>query len=132
MLRQEEVGISAYAPEESPADLRVDQLLTSMMFGLHSTLDPELEEQFDRYYYLLSRKPDALGPDEVEELETLKNSVGKQGVLGDSRRDQMIYEVIDRFLATESSLEPDEREEKEEWTKKQAVDFWTSFDGVDS
>ena len=34
--------------------MRVDQLLTSEHFGLHSTLDPDIEAKYEEYYKLLS------------------------------------------------------------------------------
>ena len=37
--------------------LRVDQLLTSPLFGLGSTLDPETEREFNEYYALLAKTP---------------------------------------------------------------------------
>ena len=42
--------------EESPSRFRVDQLLTSSFFGLDTTIDPDVEKEFAKYYALL-RKP---------------------------------------------------------------------------
>jgi energy-coupling factor transporter ATP-binding protein EcfA2 len=38
----------------NPAGMRADQILTSPLFGLHSTIDPRLEELFQQYYVLLA------------------------------------------------------------------------------
>jgi hypothetical protein len=79
--------------------LRVDQLLTSPLFGLHSTLDPSLDRDFRDYYALLPRTD--LSDDETAKLAALRSKVATVGVLGNSRRDQLVYEVIDKYLAAE-------------------------------
>lgn len=59
MLRREAGEVVHSRPARDVAELRVDQLLTSRLFGLHSTLDPGLEAQYDRYYALLARDESA-------------------------------------------------------------------------
>ena len=66
-------------PIQDVSDLRIDQLLTSRMFGLHSTLDPDLEDEFDRYYELLSKHETALSPEDRDDL------VGRDEVVDPSR-----------------------------------------------
>jgi uncharacterized protein (TIGR02646 family) len=90
-------------------DMRVDQLLTSKLFGLGSTLDPALEADLSEYYSLLGRRQ--LTPDEQARLEKLRQSVGSRGILGDTPRDQAIYQVIDEYLADE------EQTVENEWVK---------------
>ena len=115
-------------PTQDVSDLRIDQLLTSRLFGLHSTLDPDLEDEFDRYYSLLSRHKSALSDDDREELEFLKDTVGARGILGNTRRDQMIYQIIDKFVATEFTHDSEEqRVESERLTKEQVAAFWTNI-----
>ena len=118
--------VKPYRPVQDVSELRIDQILTSRMFGLSSTLDPELEEEFDRYYKLLSRHKTALSEQEKNELDELKSTVGKRGILGSTRRDQMIYQIIDEFIAKELTfLNEEERIDQERWTKEQVADFWT-------
>jgi hypothetical protein len=81
----------------SPAGLRVDQLLTSEFFGLNTTIDPETEKQFGLYYDLLEREG-SLTPEEKLELERLQNDLAGKSVLGSSRRDRLILDIIDQFL----------------------------------
>ena len=79
-------------------NLRIDQLLTSPLFGLGSTLDPDTERLFNEYYSLLAKV--TRNDIEGQRLEVLRATVGQQGPLGSSRRDQAIYEILDDYLAT--------------------------------
>ena len=54
MSRDEAGRVEAVAELPSPADFRVDQLLTSEFFGLNTTTDPVAEKIFDEYYALLA------------------------------------------------------------------------------
>lgn len=126
VLRREAGVVVASRPAQDVAELRVDQLLTSRLFGLHSTLDPELEAQFDRYYALLSRH--ALGEPERAELEELRATVGGRGILGSTRRDQLIYRIIDEFVAREPAIADDgKREAEERWTAEQVAAAWSQI-----
>ena len=122
-----------FRPPQDVSEMRVDQLLTSRMFGMFSTLDPEFEKEFDRYYWLLSRHKDSLSDQEQTELEELKATVGARGILGSTRRDQMIYQIIDEFVAREPFIRnEDERATSERWTKQKVADFWNSIPDVSS
>jgi uncharacterized protein (TIGR02646 family) len=81
----------------SPERLRIDQLLTSPFFGLHTTIDPEIDRQFQEYYDLLAT-PD-LAPELEVRRDWLRDQLSRFGVLGYTRRDQLMYEVVDRYLA---------------------------------
>jgi uncharacterized protein (TIGR02646 family) len=127
-LRREAGAVVASRPTQDVSELRVDQLLTSRLFGLHSTLDPELEAQFDRYYALLSRHESALGEAERAELEELRGTVGSRGILGSTRRDQLIYRIIDEFVAREPAIADEgERGAEERWTAEQVKAAWASI-----
>ncbi len=84
----------------SVAGMRVDQLLTSEHFGLSSTVDPELEESFERYYSLLSKKK--LTQEQREELDSLRGLLERHRVLGATRRERIMLLAIDRHLARAS------------------------------
>ncbi|MDB6025172.1 MAG: hypothetical protein JWM68_1395 [Verrucomicrobiales bacterium] len=83
----------------SPAGLRVDQLLTSEFFGLNTTIDPQVEAQFTQYYDLLERKA-SLTATETGTLETLKKELADKSVLGSSRRDRLILDILDQFIVS--------------------------------
>jgi predicted ATPase len=107
----------------NPAELRAEQLLTSEFFGLSSTLDPDLEIQFNTYHHLLAKtKRTANEKKQLEELTLLLK--GKQH-LGDTLREELMYNVIDSRLAQNAnSRNPVGREELFDDTKKKVIDLW--------
>ncbi len=123
----------------SPSDLRIDQLLTSEFFGLDATIDPTLDLQFRRYYYLLGKQMRArdehseapgLTPEEEQELRQLRRRLARVGTLGSTRRDRRLYEIIDYSLVEEEMLDPTvdrEREKLEklrDTTRRRVLDIW--------
>jgi hypothetical protein len=107
---------------DSPSRYRVDRLLTSEFFGLDSTIDPNVDRQF-REYYALIRTPD-LRPEQEARRAELRATLSQHAVLGYTRRDQMVYEAIDQFLAQEPELNPEERQRQRQQTLKQIGDIW--------
>jgi hypothetical protein len=101
LMRRQDNQITVEEDLPSPVGLRVDQLLTSPLFGLHSTIEPELDNKFVEYYALLAKPETELSSQQRHRLEELKNELSGIGVLGHTRRDQMVYEVIDDYLARE-------------------------------
>lgn len=98
VVQRQEPHLITFDPEAaSPARMRVDQLLTSRFFGLDSTIDPEIDAVFQYYYYLLAKE--SRTPDEEEQYRTLRRRLWGYGVLGHTRRDQIVYELIDQWLA---------------------------------
>src|SRR5206468_3419044 len=68
-------------PAISPADLRVDQLLTSELFGLQSTIDPEIDDKFYNYYRLLE-DGESSDPAKAKLLEKLRLELSRYNTLG--------------------------------------------------
>lgn len=98
MRRDEPHG--ALADTDLPAieGMEVDEILKSRHFGLSSTLDPELEALFNEYYHLQSL-PSA--PGRRARIEELKRQLAGKGEFGRSRREQLILEAADLFIAQE-------------------------------
>ncbi|WP_162241051.1 AAA family ATPase [Acidovorax sp. Leaf78] len=105
VLRRDAEGqIAALRKLPSPAGYRVDQLLTSDFFGLRSTVDPLMEQAFERYYELLAlAKPNAR---ERVELAEVKATLDANRHLGETPRDRMMYAAIDRLIALEEANSP--------------------------
>lgn len=81
-----------YRLEDLPSvrGMRAEQLLASEYFGLHSTADPELELELARLSDGLLRP----GADREDDDELISRVV-----LGDTIKQQLIHEVLDRYLA---------------------------------
>ncbi|WUR15820.1 AAA family ATPase [[Empedobacter] haloabium] len=91
--------IEATGDLPSPADYRVEQLLTSQFFGLRSTSDPETESLFDEYYTLLAlTRPDRA---QARRLAELKAELKGRAHFGGTAREQRMYELVDRELTRE-------------------------------
>ena len=101
VLRRDSHGRVALVPDlPSVEALRVDQLLTSPHFGLHSTMDEQTEALFDEYYLLLAR-PDRT-PEQERRLAELRAQLDTRDHLGAGRRERMMLEAIDAYLAREA------------------------------
>jgi hypothetical protein len=107
--------------------LAVDQLLTSEHFGLSSTLDPEVQSDFERYYRLLAKRRSAA---EERELGELAGRLERLQLLGSTLRERLALEAVDRFLADEGNVK-NEREyaNLKESTREAAREIWE--EGID-
>lgn len=77
--------------------MTVDQMLTSDLFGLSSTLDKAAAEELERYYALLAT-PD-VSPAREQALELAEAALPPQVAIGDTPRERLVYRVVDRYLA---------------------------------
>ncbi|MEM7482773.1 MAG: AAA family ATPase [Acidobacteriota bacterium] len=129
VMRRSSEGWSMLEEDVPPVrGLRIDQLLTSRHFGLHTTIDPDLDQKFTEYYDLRARQP--RGAVDEQRFEQLKRELDPYRALGYTRRDQLVYEFIDDFLAEEGFLEANgrlnsvERRKLKGETKKKVLDVW--------
>jgi hypothetical protein len=107
----------------SPAGMRVDQLLTSEFFGLHTTMDPRLENAFELYYHLLVHEA-SLNASDKERLKQLERELRPHSVLGHTRRDQFILRGVDGYLATQAEAKKKgPAEAKKKGPAKEVVDL---------
>jgi predicted ATPase len=97
LRRDEQQRIQAVTDLPSIAGLDVDQLLTSELFGLRTTLDPELEARFDEYYALLAKhEPTRSEQDRIAEL---RESLAEHRQFGRTARERLVFEAADEALA---------------------------------
>ncbi|PKG52340.1 retron system putative HNH endonuclease [Olleya sp. 1-3] len=112
----------------NPSEYRADQLLTSEFFGLFSTVDPEMEEEFKEYYELLYKDKDTLKISEKRRLNDLKKSLRDKNHLGDTFREELLYIAIDEILAKQKkSEEPFSRKVVEKEVKDKAIELIDDF-----
>jgi hypothetical protein len=109
--------------EESPSRYRVDRLLTSSFFGLDTTIDPEVDQEFQQYYALV-RRTDGLSDEEDETRRRLRARLSQHGILGYTARDQLVYDAIDLFLATSPTLDPEQRRQERRRTLDNVAEIW--------
>ena len=125
LRRNDKREIVALPSDEVPhvSSLRVDELLTSDVFGLNSTIDPSVQRLFDRYYELLAM-PDR-DVDEDRELVGVREALAEYRQLGTTRRERLVLEAADAYIAQERAVaEPGARDELLESTKRRLRSIW--------
>jgi uncharacterized protein (TIGR02646 family) len=124
VLRQQKERVYALHGElPSVEGLAVDQLLTSEHFGLSSTLDPEIQADFERYYELLAKRRRSAADE--QELDHLTVRLDRLQLLGTTRRERLALEGVDRFLADETEVGSDhEFTELKESTLEAVREIW--------
>lgn len=85
--------------------MQVDQILTSRVFGLDSTVDPETEILLDEYYHLRSLPPD---PAKDARIAEIRARVGDREALGRSDSERLMLQAAAEFVR-ETSESPDAR-----------------------
>ncbi len=121
-----EEGVVPETLERSPSDFRVDQLLTSEFFGLDTTIDPDLDRRFQTYYRLLAIDPEEITAEQKVERDQLDSYLQHhcRPALGNTRRDQLVYEAIDKFLAVEGNLTLEQRQTQRTAALGKIVEIW--------
>ena len=97
MVRDEKQNIrsldSSVLPDHSL--MRVEQLLTSDLFGLINVLDEETEKSYEEYFKLLSKKEENKTEEDKASLKNLSEQLNKTP-LGDTIPQQIYYEAINQ------------------------------------
>jgi hypothetical protein len=108
-----------------PAPMRADQLLASEFFGLSSTVDPETEEKFNTYYFLLAKEEkNELTTTEQKKLNELKHELYNSNKIGESQREDIMLEAIDKAIVkTSFAAEAEERLNLKQEAIEQLVDL---------
>jgi uncharacterized protein (TIGR02646 family) len=126
VLRSDETGRRYALPSDevpSVKGLRVDELLTSEVFGLSSTIDPDVERLFEEYYALLAIHDRSTAVE--EEIARLRDELDAYRQLGSTRRERLVFEAADAYLAREEEQsDPAEREEVSEEMKERLRRIW--------
>ncbi len=129
VLRKDESGdLIAIQDLPNPSHLRVDQILTSPYFGLHSAVDPEIENLFEEYYDLLAN--DNLSEDEERRKLELSDKIPKLKFLGDNLREELAIYAVDKLIAENEKKLTSLNDLKEE-AKKRVHEIWNSLDEID-
>ena len=127
VVEYEDGDVSLIENLPDPSKFRVDQLLSSPFFGLHSGVDPKVSETFDRYYRLL-RKRDSLTNTEKNELTDLSKEVRQYNMLGNSLREELAYYAVDKILADRKVTGEPSWDELDEHARKAVEKLWKEYD----
>lgn len=129
LVKGDESDIVLLTDLPDPAEMRIDQILTSEFFGLRSTMDSTTERTMEEYYSILSIPEKDRTNSESKRLNILKKDVPRIKHLGNSEREDIVYYVIDELLAKKTR----EKESKTSFDlKKEALEkvkkLWAELD----
>ncbi|MFD4706963.1 AAA family ATPase [Gottfriedia sp. NPDC058432] len=109
--------------------MEVDTLLKSQFFGLNYTLDPQTNEDFNNYYKLLTKSN--LTEEQEKQLRILREKFISNKHLGNNPREQLMYEVIDEYMANLQYKPLNKLKNLKDETKKKVKEILTSIEGID-
>jgi uncharacterized protein (TIGR02646 family) len=115
--------VFAVADLPSVKGLRVDQLLTSEIFGLDSTSDPEIDALLAEYRDLRWRRK-ASASTRRRQI-ALRERLDELQLLGRDLRERLVLEAADQYLATEPDIaDPGERRALKRSTKRRIAEIF--------
>ena len=130
LMDLDEAGnVVAHVDLPDPTGLSIDQLLTSRLFGLNTSLDPKTEKLFNEYYKLLALPDQDRTPEVTKRIDTLKGELNsKNQKMGKNPREQFVYEVIDKALADQKEKPASELPALTPDTISSLAEIWNSND----
>lgn len=103
ITRVEGVGTTVRTDLPPIEGMQVDEILTSSVFGLDSTIDPDTEALFDEYYFLIAHPQSASDAARVEEL---RSQLADRQSLGRNARESLMLAAAQQFLRENREREP--------------------------
>lgn len=96
LVRDEEDRVRALDHELLPdhTKLRIDQLLTSDLFGLINVSDEETEKTYEKYYELLSKKETERTTEDKRKIEQYSKSISQSELMGATPQQQALFDMI--------------------------------------
>lgn len=79
--------------------LRIDQLLTSDLFGLINVMDEETEKSYEQYYELLSKPSEKRTPEDEVQIQTYSSTLSEKEMLGSTPEVQGLFRVFSEIYA---------------------------------
>lgn len=101
LVRDQSLNIKALDSELLPDHtlMRVEQLLTSDLFGLINVLDEETEKTYEEYYALLSKKEQDKTTEDKIKIDQFAAVIAQKEMLGNTPKEQIFYKLIDEIMA---------------------------------
>lgn len=126
LVRDYEKKIRALDKELLPDHnmMRIEQLLTSDLFGLINVMDEEAEKSYEEYYNLLAKKEENKTDADKKKIREMSNMIAEKEVLGSTPDEQVMYKVINETFA--KKIREEGFKTKEE-LKKETIDEVKSF-----
>ena len=124
MRRDAKNNVEVITDLPNPKELRISQILTSV-FGLSSTMDPELEAEFNRYYEL--RAINNRTEEQNLEMIALRDQLNPDLLLGETVLDTQVYKVIkEKYHDYKSDTKLSDLDKLSKDTISAAQELWNS------
>jgi uncharacterized protein (TIGR02646 family) len=96
LVRDQENKIRALDSEFLPDHslLRIDQLLTSDLFGLINVMDDETEKTYEQYYALLSKKETDRTAEDNKKIDEYTSRLADKEMLGSTPQTQALFKMV--------------------------------------
>ena len=124
MRRDSDKNVEVITDLPNPKELRISQILTSV-FGLSSTMDPELEAEFNRYYEL--RAINVRTDEEEEEMNELRGILNPDLLLGETLLETQVYNVVkEKYNQYKNDANQDDVQKLKADTLSAVQELWSS------
>ncbi|WP_298514738.1 AAA family ATPase [uncultured Kordia sp.] len=124
MRRDADRHVEVITELPNPKELRIGQILTSV-FGLSSTMDPELEAEFNRYFEL--RAMNSRSEEEKEEMSELEAQLKPDLLLGETLLNTQEYKIVkEKYEFYKKNEKPSDLEKLTDDTLSAVQELWKS------
>ncbi|AXG70968.1 AAA domain, putative AbiEii toxin, type IV TA system [Kordia sp. SMS9] len=124
MRRDADKHVEVITELPNPRELRIGQILTSV-FGLSSTMDPELEAEFNRYFEL--RAMNSRTPEEDDEMSDLEAQLKPDLLLGETLLNTQEYKIVkEKYEFYKKNEKPSNLEKLSDDTLSAVQELWKS------
>lgn len=106
--------------------MSVQDLLTSTFFGLRSTVSPDVSDRIDRYYRLLTVADP--NPEQEVEMANTRKLLASSGFLGNSSREKLLYQSLDRVIADRQAEIAATPEEVKDAAAALSAELWNELE----
>ncbi|MCM3195824.1 AAA family ATPase [Priestia megaterium] len=106
-----------------PSGLRIDQILTSELFGMNSTLDIRRDELITKYHSLLTSPLDV----NQDELSKVEDQLDEINYLGATNRERILYKIIDKYIANRK-IKNQPYYKIDDKLEKHLIELWKSYE----
>ena len=104
------------------SELRIEQLLTSDFFQLHSTDAPQMEAQLAHIGDLLGKDPDVLSDSERATVDSFRNDIANALPIGASEAHRLVQEAVADYLAERRAASQERMAQLREGARRKIVE----------
>jgi energy-coupling factor transporter ATP-binding protein EcfA2 len=126
LRRNEKQDVISFSDLPSVKGLRVEQLLASDFFGLGSTRDPQVDDLYDEYYRMRSRR--RLSQKGQTRLARIEKDLMELDRLGTTEQERLVFRAAGDYIAQRRASGDDDREEhpRDDDIRQELLELWSA------